>query len=72
MCRRHFSGEEINTSHKHSWMDEPHEKDSQYNPFSRKRNLTPQTLMYMKNRQNISADAQGSYMLEFPTGWEHN
>lgn len=42
MCRRHFSGEAINTSHKHLWMDESHEKDSQYNQFSHKRNLTPQ------------------------------
>lgn len=39
MCRRHFSREDINTSHKHLWMDESHEKDSQHNQFSHKRNL---------------------------------
>lgn len=39
MCRRHFSGEQKNTSHKHSWMDESREKDSQHYQFSYKRNL---------------------------------
>lgn len=53
MCRRHFSREEINTSHKHSRVDESHEKNSQYNQFSHKRNLYLHIDVYEKQTKHI-------------------